>query len=64
MMNSQAALQKKCPFQFNEILAEFNYCITSDCMSWNEEKGGCLRLLSCECKNKTASDIDQAGIRA
>lgn len=56
-MNESAALRKKCPYQFNTELHEFDYCITSDCMSWTQEdkeEGYCKRLIeeSCKCQEK------------
>jgi len=60
-MNESQAINKKCPFQFNEGLSEFNYCITSDCMAWkkeNEAEGYCQRLKkkSCACNDKYSRD--------
>ena len=63
-MTETQAMNKKCPFQFNQGTQEFNYCITDLCMSWHEEKGGCLRLINgqCDCLLKeTGFDMD--GIR-
>ena len=69
-MVEEKALNKKCCFQFNDQLGEFNYCITSDCMGWkgtDHNEGYCAMLSDghCNCsKNKTMSDINQCEIRA
>jgi hypothetical protein len=65
-MIEEKAMNKKCPYAFNTNNQEFDFCLTSYCIAWDEEKGGCLRLLNNNCKyaeNKTASDINRAGIR-
>ena len=51
-MNESIALNRKCPYQFNNDLHEFNYCITSDCQAWQKESeadGYCQRLTKKEC---------------
>jgi hypothetical protein len=69
-MTEEKALNKKCCFQFNDQLGEFNYCITSDCMGWkgtDHNEGYCVRLTGeqCRCSEKEmTSDINQAEIRA
>jgi len=69
-MNESIALNRKCPYQFNNDLHEFNYCITSDCQAWQKESeadGHCIRLSNgqCRCSEKEmTSDMDSLGIGA
>ena len=56
-MNEQEAMNRKCCFAFNTNNQEFDFCLTSRCMAWDESRGGCLMLFdgACDCnENKTA----------
>ena len=60
-MVEEKALNKKCCFQFNENIGEFNYCITSDCQAWQKESeadGYCQRLTKKEC-SCIKGDVDK-----
>jgi hypothetical protein len=66
-MTESQAMNIKCPYAYNTNNQEFDFCLTSYCMAWNEAKGGCLRLLNSNCKctgKKSTYDINRAGIEA
>ena len=50
-MTIQEASNKKCPLSFHAANGDFNYCVSSDCMSWtgDEETGYCVLLTPKEC---------------
>jgi hypothetical protein len=66
-MTEEKAMNLKCPYSFDQELRDFHYCATDLCMSWDEAKGGCLRLLNsnCQCTGKKAAyDINRPAIGA
>ena len=59
-MVEEKAMNRKCPYSFNQNMGDFLYCQTDNCMGWDESKGGCMMLYGggCECsENKTAGDM-------
>jgi hypothetical protein len=57
-MNIQLAVNRKCPLAFNHVINEFNYCQTSDCMSWiGDDSEGYCKLFACQCKHETKDPV-------
>ena len=69
-MVEEKAMNRKCPYSFNQNMGDFLYCQTDLCMSWKEtdhNEGHCVRLTGeqCRCSEKEmTSDIDSLGIGA
>ena len=65
-MTETQAMNRKCPYAFNQNMGDFLYCQTSLCMSWHED-GYCQRLVNGDCEGegkKMTSNMDRQEIGA